>query len=87
MFAGPVGVACSPAEASFPLDDLKPKPFPRGIYDAMDANDDGSIDTSDAVYEFSWLFSFGPLLPPPFPGCGTDPTPDALDCLAFMVCP
>ncbi len=39
LFAGPVDVACSPAEASFPLDGLKPKQASRGIYDAMDADD------------------------------------------------
>ena len=39
LFAGPVGVACSPAEASFPVDDVKPKQTSRGIYDAMDADD------------------------------------------------
>ena len=39
LLAGPVGVACSPAEVSFALDNLKPKPVSRGIYDAMDTDD------------------------------------------------
>ena len=39
LFAGPVGVACSPADASLPVDDIKPKSTCRGIYDAMDADD------------------------------------------------
>ena len=39
LFAGPVGVACSPPDAGFLLDGLKPQQTSRGIYDAMDADD------------------------------------------------
>jgi hypothetical protein len=55
--------------------------------DAVDANDDGTGDLSDAVYEFNYLFLGGPQMPPPFPGCGLDPTDnDPLDCAAFPLC-
>ena len=54
---------------------------------AGDSNDDGSIDVSDPIYTISWLFTDGPEPPPPFLSCGTDPTPDALDCLDYPPCP
>ena len=56
--------------------------------DATDSNDDGSFDISDPVYSLAWLFSPGaPPLPPPFPGCGSDPTADALGCVEYTACP
>ncbi|MGQ9590490.1 MAG: dockerin type I domain-containing protein [Planctomycetota bacterium] len=48
--------------------------------DRMDANDDARVDASDPVYVGNALFSRGPTFPPPFPGAGVDPTPDALRC-------
>lgn len=56
--------------------------------DSADVNDDGSVNVVDAVYHFHFLFEPG-FAPPttPFPACGTDPTPDALDCADFPVCP
>lgn len=48
--------------------------------DAADANDDGRVDISDAVYLGEFLYQGGPPPPPPFPGCGTDPTSDNLGC-------
>ncbi len=33
-----------------------------------------------------YLFRSGPAPPPPFPDCGRDPTPDALDCAAGPRC-
>lgn len=62
---------------------------PTACQDAADANDDGMIDSSDAVYLISYLFGYsagggsfvpGPEPLPPFPGCGTDPTEDELVC-------
>ena len=53
-----------------------------------DSNDDGFFDISDPVYSLGWLFSPGAPPPPaPFLGCGTDPTPDSLGCLAYAACP
>ncbi|MGQ9590524.1 MAG: golvesin C-terminal-like domain-containing protein [Planctomycetota bacterium] len=46
--------------------------------DAADANDSGAVDLSDAVAILAHLFLGAEPLPPPFPGAGTDPTPDEL---------
>lgn len=46
--------------------------------DAADANDSGAIDIADPIYLLFYLTSGGPPPAAPFPGCGTDPTPDAL---------
>jgi len=48
--------------------------------DACDANDSGAFDISDMVLVLNALFTGGRDPSPPFPGCGTDPTADALDC-------
>ncbi|MFQ5655002.1 MAG: hypothetical protein ACE5GW_09760 [Planctomycetota bacterium] len=49
--------------------------------DACDGNDDGHLDISDAIRVLVHLFLPGsPPPPPPFPGCGEDPTLDPLDC-------
>jgi subtilisin family serine protease len=47
--------------------------------DAGDVNDDGQVDITDPIAVLEFLFREGSL-PPPFPGCGTDTTPDALGC-------
>jgi hypothetical protein len=50
--------------------------------DGADADDNGSVNISDAVYLLVYLFNRG--LEPPAPGTsapGIDPTPDALGCL------
>ncbi|MGE3165246.1 MAG: hypothetical protein AB7O52_10100 [Planctomycetota bacterium] len=54
--------------------------------DACDGNDDGSLNLSDAVFVLFNLFSGGADPAAPFPGCGADPTPDALGCPA-AACP
>lgn len=47
--------------------------------DAADANDDGALDVSDAVFTLHWLYASGK--PPPEPEeWGPDPTPDKLCC-------
>ena len=55
--------------------------------DANDANDDGGNNIADPVYLLAGLFAGGAPPPAPFPSCGIDPTPDALQCSAFSVCP
>jgi len=54
---------------------------------AADANDDGAIDIADPVRLLEHLFAGGSALPAPFPGCGSDPTPDGLDCAGGGGCP
>lgn len=49
--------------------------------DAADADDNGEVGMEDAVYILRYKFIPGsPQPPPPFPECGSDPTPDELDC-------
>lgn len=47
---------------------------------ALDGNDDGEVNIADPIFILGYLFSGGPAPFAPFPGCGIDPTPDALDC-------
>ncbi len=54
--------------------------------DAGDTNDDTGIDIGDSVYLMNYQFISGPPPPSPFPGCGTDPTPDLLDCASYGHC-
>jgi hypothetical protein len=46
--------------------------------DALDADDSGGVNATDAVYIGASTFRMGPAPPPPFPAPGTDPTPDVL---------
>ncbi|MCA8961045.1 MAG: DNRLRE domain-containing protein [Planctomycetes bacterium] len=56
--------------------------------DACDANDDGVVDIADVITALSFLFTAGGTTPPPpFPGCGPDPTPDATTCDDPGICP
>ncbi len=55
--------------------------------DACDFNDDSGKDIGDAIYGLNHLFAQGPAPPAPFPGCGSDPTADALGCGSFAACP
>jgi uncharacterized repeat protein (TIGR01451 family) len=50
--------------------------------DACDANDDGKLNITDPIALLAYLFQGASALPPPFPGCGEDPTPDDLGCEA-----
>jgi hypothetical protein len=54
---------------------------------STDSNDDGMIDITDPVQLLSYLFDSGVTLPAPSPGCGIDPTPDALECENYGGCP
>ncbi len=54
--------------------------------DTADANDDGTIDIADAISILGHLFAQSGDLPAPFGACGSDPSPDALDCPSFAPC-
>ena len=54
---------------------------------AADANDNGTVNLTDAVHLLSFIFSGGPEPGPPFAACGPDPTFDKLSCEAFLACP
>lgn len=47
---------------------------------AADADDDGEVMLNDAMYLLYYLFERGPVIMPPFPEPGTDPTRDELSC-------
>ncbi len=48
--------------------------------DALDGNDDASVNLADPILLLSWGFAMGSQLPAPFPDCGVDPTDDLLAC-------
>ncbi|MGE3165800.1 MAG: hypothetical protein AB7O52_12915 [Planctomycetota bacterium] len=54
---------------------------------ACDVNDDGNLDVSDPIFQLAGLFGLGASPAAPFPGCGSDPTADALACGTFAPCP
>lgn len=60
-----------------------PKP---ACMDAADADDNGIVDLSDATSILHYL-NGGPIIPEPFPDCGTDPTSDNLTCEQYDYCP
>jgi hypothetical protein len=53
---------------------------PLSCPDAADIDDTGNVDLADPIGILSFLFLAAPSPPPPFPGCGADPTPDDLAC-------
>ncbi len=55
--------------------------------DAADMNDSGDLNLVDAMALLQYLYSTGNPLPPPFLGCGPDPTEDTLDCAIEPSCP
>ena len=57
-----------------------------GCDDAGDVDDDASIRPNDAVLILAFLFQRGDPPAAPFPGCGIDPTTDALGCALFRPC-
>ena len=49
--------------------------------DAGDTDDNGELEPLiDTFFLLLFLFQDGPAIPAPFPGCGGDPTDDALEC-------
>jgi len=57
---------------------------PAFCMDAIDANADGIIDLADSLWLLEYLNGFGPMMPPPFPSCGTAPL---LGCEIYPLCP
>jgi len=55
--------------------------------DAWDADDSGKVDLSDTIFTLIFLFRGGSRIPPPYPGCGEDPTEDLIDCGSYDACP
>jgi hypothetical protein len=60
-------------------------PEPQCVKSA-DPNDSGEVDVSDGVFVLSFLFLGGLGPREPFPGCGPDPTADALTCESYAIC-
>ena len=55
--------------------------------DAADSNVDGDIDLAGAPGELGYLFlGQVDVIAAPFPGCGKDVSPDAVDCKAYGAC-
>ena len=52
---------------------------------AADTNDDGRLNLTDPTRALLHLFG-GRALPLPYPQCGEDPTPDALNCERVAAC-
>jgi hypothetical protein len=53
---------------------------------AADADDNGAVEITDAVYLCNYLFvggASGPAPPAPFPSAGDDPTSDGLTCVQY----
>jgi hypothetical protein len=53
---------------------------PPPCLDAADIDDGGSLDLTDAVLLLGYLFLGGAPPAAPFAACGSDPSPDGLDC-------
>jgi hypothetical protein len=51
--------------------------------DTADSNDDGEINIADAIFALQYLFVEGPVIPMPYPICGSDPTVDDLGCASY----
>jgi len=55
--------------------------------DALDSDDSGRVDLTDAVYCLTSQFLAGPPPSAPLPDCGVDMTEDDLGCESFAGCP
>lgn len=60
---------------------------PLPCQDSLDANDDGTVNLADPITLLFFLFNQGPPIAGPFQMCGPDPTPDAVDCASYPICP
>ncbi len=55
--------------------------------EACDSNDNGQIEIGDPIFLLNYLFNGCTPPPPPFVGCGLDPTADQLDsCDSYPPC-
>lgn len=54
--------------------------------DAADANDDGGVNLTDAVFILNAVFRGGPQPPEPSASCGPDPTEDGIGCSSNGLC-
>ena len=54
---------------------------------SADANDDGSLNVTDAVWMLLHAFAGMQSLPQPFGQCGVDTTTDELSCEDYASCP
>jgi hypothetical protein len=52
--------------------------------EAADANDDGSVDVSDALKVLLYRYAGRPPPPAPYPAAASDPTPDGLGCASGL---
>jgi len=68
------------SDAAFTLQHLFLSGNEPGCKVAADANGDGRVNISDAAFTLNHLFLGGTPMPPPYPGCGTDPEDEVLGC-------
>ncbi len=54
---------------------------------SADMDDNGVLESADAIYLLVYSFLSGPPPRSPFDDCGFDPTPDELSCLEYPPCP
>ena len=59
---------------------------PLGCEQSADANSDGVLNLSDALYSLSYVFRSGPAPRAPFPGCGLGDPQGALGCHRDGMC-
>lgn len=59
---------------------------PLSCASSADFDDDGRIEIADALGLLGHLFLGQAAPPPPYPGCGIDPTPDELGCRLHPRC-
>ncbi len=61
---------------------------PPRCMDTADVDDDGALNfLVDALYLLNFGFLDGEAPPPPSVACGSDPTPDMLECDSYPFCP
>jgi hypothetical protein len=62
--------------------------FPTACRDALDLDDSGVLELTDAIHGLNFIFLLGPAPAAPFPTCGADLTgTDVLTCETFAGCP
>ena len=74
------------ADAVFLLNHLFLQAEPLACTKSADVDDSGTLDLTDAVALLNFLFLGGRSPGEPFVECGSDPSRDALSCLAYPAC-